>query len=725
MEIITLVIASISFVVVIVTTVVYAKKSIDMKKNLDYQIMDVKKNINDVTAENYRYDMKQQKDIDLTNTSISDVKTTYVKRADIDQKVTTETLDAKNVISGYTRFTNIGASFDNSFNNNPTMVLTEGSQFGFKGAKADFTVRSSGDIAADRNVVAGQSLTGKALDIQGSLPGKWGATIKSGAVMAEMVDPSGQGLLIKTNNQDPTKFGLSVENGTTKNFVIGNDGAQNLKYTSLTNPGWSMYGPKVNIMMGGADAGIVVNTNNTNPNASGLQIFNGTSVVMNAGNDGRVSVPGSFSAGSLAVNNANGTNTIFGENNVNTVSGDTTFANKLFVNNPDRTVSAGFATGDPINANILRGRTNVNNVLFTDDWSGYPDTAPGRGEISSDMGNFKALVIGGVKPSTTQPRQVRVLDDLTVSGKVNANSDVLIARTLDVADNTTLRGNLTARNIRHNGTTSTDRLDIVGTTANGSALFNGLLFDSSTGGLGIQSITQTASTGQKVPPGELRLQMRNSTANSPIFTKLNAAGDGKNYIEGSGTVFNTPVQVNQETTFGAPIVANNSATFTGLLSSTKGLDVGSFGVPLVSTSGGAYGIATSTNASTSETAINLYGPGSTVPNSSVNIGNMNADGTYSDAIKVKSDNSVTMSGKVNLKSTLDVLNRMTISDQDIKTSVPTTLNNVLAANTDKVTSSVPLVITDNISITGANADMLCLNSTCLTEADIQKIKALP
>lgn len=557
MEIITLLVASISFVVVIVTTVVYARRTIDMKKNIDYQIMDVRKNVNDVTAENYKYDMKQQKDLELTNSNLADVKTAYATKSDVATKVTTESLDAANLVAGNTTFKNIGASFNTSYNNSPTMAFSSGSDFTFKGSSADFNVRSSGDLSAERNLVAGKNLMGKGLDVQGSTPGAWAGFIKNGAVMAEVANASGHGMRIKTDNTDINKYGLKVENNTGTAFMVGNDGSQSSTYTSATNPGWSLYGPKTNVLIGAGDNGIIVNTNNASASASGLQIYNGQQVVLDAANDGAVNIPGSTRTGSMRVNNANGTFTTFGENSANMISGETTFNNLFNVKNADNSQTS-FGMNDPINTNIIRGKTNVNNIMMTDDWSNYPDSGIGRAEISSDMGNHKSLVIGGVRPTTasTDRRKVKIFDDLNVTNNLDVNGKTSVAGVLDVADNTILRGNLTAKNIRNNGTASTDRLDITGTTANGSALFNGLLFDSASGGLGVQSTSLTASPSQKVPAGEVRVQVRGSPVEAPVYTKLNAAADNKHYFEGPGTVFNTPVTVKQELNVGGNTKTN-------------------------------------------------------------------------------------------------------------------------------------------------------------------------
>lgn len=747
MEIITLFVASISFVVVIVTTVVYARRTIDMKKNLDYQIMDVRKNVNDVTAENYKYDMKQQKDLELTNSNLADVKTAYAKKSDLASKVTTESLE----VTGNTNFKNIGAAFDSSYNNSPTMAFS-GSQFTFKGSSPEFNVRSSGDFSAERNIIAGKSIMGKGLDVQGSTPGAWGGFIKNGGVMAEVANASGHGMRIKTDNNDIAKYGLRVDNSTGTTFMVGNDGSQSGTYTSTTNPGWSLYGPKTNVLIGAGDNGIIVNTNNASASASGLQIYNGQQVVLNAANDGVVSIPGSTRTNSLRVNNANGTSTVFGENDTNTIAGTTTFGSSLNVKNADNSVTS-FGMNDPINTNLIRGKTNVNNIMMTDDWSNYPDSGTGRAEISSDMGNHKSLVIGGVRGSTasTDRRKVKVLDDLNVTNDLSVNGRTQIAGVLDVADNAIVGGpvGLTVQKIRNNRTGSTDRLDITGTSANGSALFNGLLFDSASGGLGVQPINLTASPAQKVPAGEVRVMVRGSPAEAPLYTKLNAAPDNKHYFEGPGSVFNTPVQVKQELN-----VEGNTKTNVLQLSDKFTLSgmVDDDWMRVLNKSGDDfYGGAAAgkiwakdalfANASAYVKGdVVFYGGNNWImhtPDDGRRFLTLTPSQTYNGFDwNWPSGVKITENGSVSSKEM-----RANVIDTDaypqgwsggMMTTDLYSAGGTIGAG-DKsgnlkayMNSAGDLVSTGKVTVNNsAGGDLLCLNNSCLTEADIAKIKALP
>lgn len=751
MEIITLLVASISFVVVIVTTVVYSRRTIDMKKNLDYQIMDVRKNVNDVTAENYKYDMKQQKDLELTNSNLADVKTAYATKSDLATKVTTESLEAKNLVAGSTTFKNIGASFDMSYNNSPTMAFSSGSGFTFKGSSPEFNLRSSGDLTADRNLVAGKSLMGKGLEVQGSTPGAWGGFIKNGGVMAEVANASGHGMRIKTDNTDTDKYGLRVDNGSGTSFMVGNDGSQSGTYTSSTNPGWSLYGPKTNVLIGGGDNGIIVNTNNTNASASGLQIYNGQQVVLDAANDGVVNIPGSTRTSSLRVNNVNGTSTVFGENNTNTIAGTTTFGGSFSVKNADNSQSS-FGMNDPINTNMIRGKTNVNNIMMTDDWSNYPNSGVGRAEISSDMGNHKALVLGGVRGSTasTDKRKVKILDDLNVTNNLSVNGITQLGGALDVADNTVMHGNLTAKNIANKRTAPTDRLDISGTIINGSAMFNGLLFDSASGGIGIQPVGLAASPSEKVPAGEVRLMVRGSPAQAPVYTKLNAAADNKHYFEGPGSVFNTPVEVKQELNVGGN-TKTNVLQLGDKFKLSGGVDQDEWLRILNNTADDYYG---------GLAASKIWAKDALFANSSAYVrGDIVFHGGNNWIVHTPDDGrrhlSITPSTDYdgfnwNWPNEIKLSEKGAVSSKEMRANVKDadaypqgwgggimgfdiysaggTVGAGSAGGDLKayMNSAGDMVATGKVTVNNTGGgDMICLNQSCLTEADIAKIKALP
>jgi Chaperone of endosialidase/Collagen triple helix repeat (20 copies) len=69
--------------------------------------------------------------------------------------------------------------------------------------------------------------------------------------------------------------------------------------------------------------------------------------------------------------------------------------------------------------------TRINDIKFTKGWSGYPDGAADKAEISNDTGGFKTLMIVGNKAAGKE-RRVDVWDTLTVNGTLRTTANAHI-----------------------------------------------------------------------------------------------------------------------------------------------------------------------------------------------------------------------------------------------------------------------------------------------------------
>jgi hypothetical protein len=101
----------------------------------------------------------------------------------------------------------------------------------------------------------------------------------------------------------------------------------------------------------------------------------------------------------------------------------------------------------------LRVLSNSNPIRFTSDWSGFPDAATNRSEISNDTGTYKTLMIVGNK-SNGGARRVSVWDRLEVNGTLlvtGGKSGYIMDRfinnveeTLELGDVVVIGGNQTS-----------------------------------------------------------------------------------------------------------------------------------------------------------------------------------------------------------------------------------------------------------------------------------------
>jgi hypothetical protein len=73
------------------------------------------------------------------------------------------------------------------------------------------------------------------------------------------------------------------------------------------------------------------------------------------------------------------------------------------------------ASGTLSNSNLIQ------NIKFTNAWSGYPDDKQDAAEISNDIGGFKTLMIVGNKAKSEGKgvRTVGIWDELDVNGQLN------------------------------------------------------------------------------------------------------------------------------------------------------------------------------------------------------------------------------------------------------------------------------------------------------------------
>jgi hypothetical protein len=73
------------------------------------------------------------------------------------------------------------------------------------------------------------------------------------------------------------------------------------------------------------------------------------------------------------------------------------------------------------------GTDTINNVKFSQGWTGFPDNATDKSEISNDITNpyGKQLMIAGNK-SAGGPRKVGIWDELNMNGQLNVNGDFRI-----------------------------------------------------------------------------------------------------------------------------------------------------------------------------------------------------------------------------------------------------------------------------------------------------------
>jgi hypothetical protein len=67
---------------------------------------------------------------------------------------------------------------------------------------------------------------------------------------------------------------------------------------------------------------------------------------------------------------------------------------------------------------VVASTKNNNKLLFSNEWSAFPDDKTDGAEISNDTGLFKTLMLVGNKSAGTNTRNVSVWDKLTVNGQL-------------------------------------------------------------------------------------------------------------------------------------------------------------------------------------------------------------------------------------------------------------------------------------------------------------------
>lgn len=632
MDIITILIASISFVVVIATTVIYAQKSVDIQKDYDSKLRLMRKQVNDVQDESFKYDQKQQSVIDATKVSVEDIRKDYVKRGDISSKITTEMLNAASIsgntitgnsinadvmTAGSSKFTNIGASLDRAWNNNPSLTFSE---------ETDFAIHSSGigksaNLWVDGGInsaktISGESASFKGLNINGQKD-DWVAQLKNKGVTMEMAHGRGKGLDVNTVGNEADGYGLNISSAGASKFKVFNDGRQEMN-TDLTPDQWAwtwkssgkgaLGGASSSVKIGRENDGIDISMNNDSSSRSALKIKNitaeGPSELLNIRNNGMVEIPGTLVSGKnqmseLTVRNNTNT-TMFGS--TNTISGQTTFdeATKfqkgIEIMNADGTVSKlGGA------ANSLTGTTTAtdfitNDIKFSKNFAEYPDTANSKAEIANDQDKYKTLMIVGNKARNGSQRTVGVWDRLDVNGPLYPDS----------------------------------------VSMNGS------------GGLAVGTL-------DKANAGEVRIRTRDL---EDIYTIFNDV-QNRNFIRGASTTIDNPVDVKQLTLKNPLMIDSESPG--PLIERNMGTNANRSGV------GAFQGGAT-----------RVYAADVTsVPSASINFSFAKADGTFDDVVTVNAYKQTTVNGPMN------ILGKMSTNNQ------------------------------------------ICINDTCLTESDLQKLKSIP
>lgn len=73
--------------------------------------------------------------------------------------------------------------------------------------------------------------------------------------------------------------------------------------------------------------------------------------------------------------------------------------------------------------------TYINNIRFTNEWSGFPDNLLDGSEISNDTKNYKALMLVGNKSFGNNVRNVGVWDKLSVNGDLSVTNKFCIGNT--------------------------------------------------------------------------------------------------------------------------------------------------------------------------------------------------------------------------------------------------------------------------------------------------------
>ena len=69
--------------------------------------------------------------------------------------------------------------------------------------------------------------------------------------------------------------------------------------------------------------------------------------------------------------------------------------------------------------------STMNDIKLTKGWSGYPDSANDRSEISNDTNVHKTLMIAGNKSNGNNQRNVGIWDNLNVSNSLTAKDSTL------------------------------------------------------------------------------------------------------------------------------------------------------------------------------------------------------------------------------------------------------------------------------------------------------------
>lgn len=629
MDIITILIASISFVVVIATTVIYAQKSVDIQRDYDSKFRTIRKQVNDVQDESVKYDLKQQNTIDTTKTSLEDIQKQYVKKGDIASKITTESLQATNIngstytgkninvdelISGATKFKNIGASIDRAWNNNPSLTFDENTDFAIHASKsgASANLWVDGGLNVGKNVEAENGIF-KRMNINGN--NGWASTIKNNKVTMEMANSGGNGLNINSINSETGTYGLNIGDDKSSKFKVYNDGRQELN-TDLNPDDWAWtwkssgkggLGAQQSVVnIGRENDGIDIMMNNDNPNRNALRLRNINKELLKVNNVGDVNVPGTLLSGTNVASRMviQGEKSVSKFDNINNkIVGQTTFeeGTKFYggmqIMNADGTATTLGGAG-----NSLMGTTNAtdfitNNIKFSKNFSEYPDTVNDRAEIANDQNQYKTLMIVGNKARNGMQRTVGVWDRLDVNGPLYPDSISM----------------------------------------------------SGSGGLAVGSLN-------KANPGEVSIRTRDLEDVYTIFNDL----QNQNFIRGATTTVDTPLNINKAMTLKSPLMVASEN-----------------GGPLVErnmgTNDNRAGIGSFLGGATRVYAANA----TSVPSASINFSFAKSDGTFDDVVTVNAYKETTINGPTNIVGKLSTTNQM------------------------------------------------CINNTCLTESDIQKLKGLP
>ena len=127
--------------------------------------------------------------------------------------------------------------------------------------------------------------------------------------------------------------------------------------------------------------------------------------------DGRLNIGGGDQLFVINKNGLNVSKSNGGSGNLYT-DGDVVIGGKLTVNGTST------ATGNTNTASQSLDNSIINNIKFSSNWTGYPDSRSNGSEIANDTGNFQQLMIVGNKSGGGE-RRVGIWDTLNMNGSLN------------------------------------------------------------------------------------------------------------------------------------------------------------------------------------------------------------------------------------------------------------------------------------------------------------------